>query len=426
MPKAAQLMYQRTVLANGLRVLTVPMPQVRSVTVAVFLGAGSRYETPAEAGLSHFLEHMLFKGTQRRPLPQMISEAVEGVGGYMNASTDRELTIYWAKAGEHHMGTIMDLLADMLTGSRLDPTEFEREKKIIIEEINSINDSPQQRVDLLIDEVMWPGQPLGRDVAGTPETVSALSRGAMLAYRASQYAPNNAVIAICGNVEHEEVTHAVDQYFGAWQRTDPRNWLPSKNGHKSKRIGLHTQKTEQAHLCMAFPGLSSQHPDRYALDMLNVVLGEGMSSRLFVEIREKRGLAYEVHSYASHFADTGAMTVYAGVDPKNIDSAVEGILGEIGRLKESIPAAELHKAKEMTKGRLLLRTEDTRSMASWVGAQEVLRNEVKTVDDIVEIVDGITIATLHRVANEILAPERLKMAVVGPFRSTNRFHRLLA
>ena len=418
-------MYEKSVLGNGLRVLTVPMRQVRSVTVAIFLGAGSRYETPEEAGLSHFLEHMLFKGTQRRPEPQMISEAVEGLGGYMNASTDREITIYWAKAAQDHVDTIMDLLSDMVLHSSLTPHELEREKKIIIEEINSINDSPQQRVDQLIDEVMWPGQPLGRDTAGTPESVTALTRSSMVDYLASQYVPNNAVVAVSGNVDAEEVVRSVQRYFGKWKRSSPRAWFPSVNGRKHPRVGLRTQKTEQAHVCIAYPGLSSLHPDRYALDILNVVLGEGMSSRLFVEIREKRGLAYEVHSYVSHFLDDGALTVYAGVDPKSIDSAIEGVLGEIRRLCETIPPAELRKAKEMTKGRLVLRTEDTRSMASWVGAQELLQGQVKSVDEIVEIVEAMTAQTLERVASQILVPSKAKIAVVGPYKGKTRFQQLL-
>ena len=419
-------MHQKTTLPNGLRVLTVPMPHVRSVTVACFFGAGSRYESDAEGGLSHFLEHMLFKGTKKRPLPQQISEAIEGIGGFMNASTDREVTIYWAKVARHHFPTAADLLADVILHSVFKPVEVERERKVILEEIGSINDSPQQLVDLLIDTTMWPGQPLGRDVGGTKESVSALSRRAMLDYLGEQYVPNNCVVAVAGDITHEEVVNVIGGQLGKWKRSKPRTWFPAKNGQKSPRASLKSQKTEQAHLCIAFPGLSSKHPDRYALDMLNVVMGEGMSSRLFLEIREKLGLAYDVHSYASHFLDDGALTLYAGVEPKNIDRTIAAALQVLESMKEPVPEHEMHKAKEMTKGRLLLRTEDTRSMAGWVGAQELLRNEVVTIDEVVAIVDAMTPRALQAVAKRIITPAKRNLAIVGPFRTPARFERLIS
>ena len=419
-------MYQKTALSNGLRVLTVPMPHVRSVTVACFFGAGARYESDTEAGLSHYIEHMLFKGTKKRPLPQQISEAIEGIGGFMNASTDHEITIYWAKVARHHFATAADLLADIILHSVFKPVEIERERKVILEEIGSINDSPQQLVDLLIDTTMWPGQPLGRDVGGTKESVSAIRRRAMLDYLGQQYAPNNAVVAVAGDITHEEVVNVIGQQLGKWKRAKPRTWFPAKNRQRAPRASLKSQKTEQAHLCIAFPGLSSKHPDRYALDMLNVVMGEGMSSRLFLEIRERLGLAYDVHSYASHFLDDGALTLYAGVEPKNIDRTIGAALQVLESMKEPVPEHEMHKAKEMTKGRLLLRTEDTRSMAGWVGAQELLRNEVVTIDDVVGIVDAMTPAALQAVAKRIITPAKRNLAIVGPFRSQARFERLIA
>lgn len=418
-------MYQKTILPNGLPVLTVPLPHARSVTVAFFLGAGSRYEPLEEAGISHFAEHLCFKGTHKRPLPQNISESIERVGGYMNASTDQEMTVYWVKVAKPHFPVALDLLADMLRNSLYDPQEMEKERRVILEELNSINDSPQQRIEVLIDEVLWPDQPLGRDVGGTKESVSSITRATLLDYVGGQYAPNNAVVSVAGDLRHEEVVAAIERELHGWTVTSPRTWFPSVNGRVGPAVALEARKTQQAHFCLALPGLSSLHPDRYALDMLNVVLGDGMSSRLFLEIRERRGLAYDVHSSVSHFLDDGAITVYAGVDPKSIYAAIESVLAEIDRLKESIPEEELHKAKEMTKGRLLLRTEDSRSMAGWVGAQELLTQRVNTLDQVVEIIDALTPETLQRVAREVLATERLSLAVVGPFRSQARFERLL-
>jgi predicted Zn-dependent peptidase len=418
-------MYEKAILPNGLRILTVPMPHVRSVTIAMFLGAGSRYEADEEAGLSHFLEHMLFKGTQRRPLAQEISETIEGVGGYMNASTDREVTTYWAKVANHHFGTALDLLSDMVLNSVYDPTEMERERGVILEEIASVNDSPQQRADLLIDQVLWPDQPLGRDIAGTKVSVSSITRPHMMEYLGRQYAPSNAVLAVAGDLAHETVVENVAAHLGDWSPAEPRSWFPAVNGQESPRVRLQTQKTEQAHVCIAFPGLSSKHPDRYSLDLLNVILGEGMSSRLFVEIRERQGLAYDVHSYVTHLLDDGAVTIYAGVEPKKIDAAINAALSEVKRLGDGVPEYELRKAKEMIKGRLLLRTEDTRSMAGWVGAQELLRGEINTVDDIVNIIDAVQADDLQRIAGDIFNANKVNLAVVGPYRSEARFQRLV-
>ena len=424
-------MYQKTTLPNGLRVLTVEMPHVRPVSVAIFLGAGSRYEEDEQAGISHFLEHMCFKGTRKRPLAQDLSECIERVGGYMNAGTDREMTVYWAKVAKPYFPTALDLLADMVLDSLYDAGEMEKERRVILEELASVNDSPAQKVDLLIDEAVWPGQPLGRDIAGTRESVTGITQQMTLDYVGAQYTANNAVISVAGDVEHGEVVNAVEENMRGWSPGNPRPWIPSVNGLASPVVALESRKTEQAHFCVAMRGLSSRHPDRYVLDMLNVVLGEGMSSRLFLELREKRGLAYDVHSSVSHFLDDGVMTIYAGVEPKSVYEAVQRALAEVDRLRDIVPEGELDKAKAMTKGRLLLRTEDTRSMGGWVGAQELLMNEVKTIDDVIDIIDGITAEELQRVARELLAPagangrSPLHLAVVGPVRSKSRFERLL-
>jgi predicted Zn-dependent peptidase len=417
--------YQKSTLANGLRVITVPMSHVRSATVAVFVRTGSRYETKEEAGISHFIEHMHFKGTKNRPVPQQISEAVEKVGGYLNAGTDREMTSYWAKVPKPAFEMTVELLSDMLLNSLLRAKDIEGERKVILEEINSINDSPQQRADMLIDELLWPNQPLGRDAGGTKEAVSKLTRRQMLSYKGRQYAPNNAVVAVSGAFGHEEVVLTMERAFGEWQRTKPRTWFPAVNGKKTPRVGVRDQKTEQAHLCISYHGLSATDPDRYALDLLNNILGDGMSSRLFIDLRENRSLCYEVFSYVSHFMDDGAVTIYAGVDAKSIDEAVTGILKQVDGVMAGVTKDEMQKAKEMTKGRLLLQTEDTRSMAAWFGAQEALRGEIKTMDDIVEAIDKVRAEDVQRVADKLLKRERALLGVVGPYKSEARFRRLL-
>ncbi len=417
--------YQKSTLPNGLRIITVPMSHVRSATVAIFVGTGSRYEKKEEAGISHFIEHMHFKGTKNRPVPQQISETIERVGGYLNAGTDSELTSYWAKVPKPAFEMTVELLSDMLLNSLLRAKDIEGERKVILEEINAINDSPQQRVDMLIDDLLWPDQPLGRDAGGTKEAVSKLTRRQMLRYKGTQYAPNNAVVAVAGAFEHEEIVLAMQRRFQDWTRTTPRAWFPAVNGKKRPRVGLRTQKTEQAHLCISYHGLSATHPDRYALDVLNNILGDGMSSRLFIDLRENRSLCYEVFSYVSHFMDTGAVTVYAGVDAKSIDEAVEGILAQVDGVIAGVTDDEMKKAKEMTKGRLLLQTEDTRSMAAWHGVQETLRGEIKTMDDTVDNIERVTAEDVQRVAKTLLGRERALLGVVGPYKGEARFKRLL-
>ena len=418
-------MYQKSVLENGLRIITSSMPHTRSVCITILIGAGSRYEGAEEAGTSHFIEHLCFKGTDRRATSKEISEAIEGVGGMLNGGTDKELTVFWCKVARPHFPLALVVMVDMLMHSKFDVQDMERERQVIIEELNTSMDSPHYRVSMLIDEVLWPDQPLGRDVAGSRETVSILSRDALLDYRARQYVANNAVVSVAGDVSHEEVLASVSAAFDDWAQGAPRLWFPAQDSQDVPRLRLEHRDTEQAHLCFALRGLSYLHPDRFNLDLLNVILGEGMSSRLYLEIREKRGLAYDIHSYVEHFLDSGAVTIYAGVDLRRIDIAIEAILEELRRLKDGVPEVELVKAKEMAKGRLMLRMEDTRSVASWMGGQELLTGRIRTVDEIVSIIDAIALDDLERVARELFTIENLNLAIVGPIADEDRLHRLL-
>ena len=418
-------MYQRTTLGNGLRVLTAPMPHTRSVSISFYVGAGSRYETAPTAGLSHFLEHILFKGTERRPTAQEISETVDGVGGILNGGTDRELTVYWAKVARPHFALALDLLVDMLRRPLMDADEIEKERKVIIEELASVKDSPAQQADVLLDAIMWPDQPLGWDIAGTEDSITALSREAVLAYFARQYVPNNMIVSVAGAIEPDEVAAALAAQTADWAPGSPAGWSAAVDGQNAPRVQVQYKRTEQAHISLAVRGVANCHPDRFAVDLLSAILGEGMSSRLFMELRERRGLCYDVHSYTSHFLDTGAFTVYAGVEPAAASEAVSAILEQFALAKAGIPEAELRKAKELTKGRMLLRMEDTRSVAGWLGVQELLTGIVKSVDEVVESVEAVTADDLERVANELFRAERLSMAIVGPYRSEKRFLPLL-
>jgi predicted Zn-dependent peptidase len=418
--------HRRTVLPNGLRVLTAPMPHTRSVAISIYVGAGARYETPIEAGLSHFIEHLVFKGTERRPTPLEVSQVIDSVGGVINAATDRELTVFYCKVAQPHFDMALDVLTDLVRTPLFQPDEMEKERRVVIEELAMVADSPGQLVDLLLDEQLWPNQPLGRDVAGTDASVRDLSRQMALDYLHRQYVPNNMVISIAGAVGHDEAVERVTTALGSWPRGVPHGWFPAVNGQTEARAAVKYKKTEQAHVTVAVHGLPFPHPERYALNLLSVVLGEGMSSRLSLELREKRGLCYDVHSYVSSFLDAGSFALYAGVDPQNAAEALQVLLAELGRLRDELmPEDELGRAKELAKGRLLLRMEDTRSVSDWLGAQEILSGRIRSVDEVTEHIDAVTPEDVRTVAQRLLKSDQLNLAVVGPFRSETRFRKLL-
>ena len=412
-------MYTKTVLDNGLRVITSTMPHSRSVCLAILVGAGSCYESEEEAGISHFAEHLFFKGTQRRPTSKEITQDIEGVGGIINAGTDKELTIFWCKVASSHFPVALDVLSDLLLNSRFDNKEIEQERRIISEEINMNLDLPQQRISMLIDELLWPEQPLGREVIGYKETVSSLTREQLLNYVARRYMPNNTVLSIAGNIQHEEAMAQIEPLFNKWAAGELITGYITDDKQTEARLRIEPKDIEQAHLCLAVHGFSRSHPQRFTIDLFNTVLGGGMSSRLFMEIREHRGLAYDIHSYTEHFLNSGSFAIYAGVDPEKIETAVAAILEETSQIKQGITASELTRAKELSKGRLYLRFEDSQNVALWHGGQEILTQQILAIDDVISIVDAITIDELKEVAKEILTESRLNLAVIGPINKDN-------
>ena len=417
--------YEQTVLPNGLRILTATMPHTHSVALSLYVGAGSRYEKEEHAGISHFLEHMLFKGTEKRRTAKEIAEAIDGVGGAMNGGTDREYTIYYIKVAKPHRELALDILIEMVRRPLMEQTEVEKERQVIVEELAMVADNPAQIAELLLDSIMWPGNPLGRDVAGTPDSIAAISRDLMRQYLHDQYGPNNTVISIAGNVSHQEVVDQVAADLGDWESGNLAVMSPAP-GANGTPCAVQYKKTEQAHVSLATPGLKLNHPDRHALAFLSVILGEGMSSRLFVELREKRGLVYDVHTYVSQFLDAGTFHVYTGVDPKNAVEALQVIMDELTLLRTDGPTdEELQKARELSKGRLMLRMEDTRAVSGWIGAQQLLLGAVRSVEDAVAEMDAVTIDNVRRVAGELIDLSKAHLAVVGPYRSDKRFAALL-
>jgi predicted Zn-dependent peptidase len=418
-------MYEKITLDNGLRLITSEMPHTRSVSIVFFLGVGSRYETDSEAGISHFIEHLCFKGTDKRRTSKEISEAIESVGGILNGGTDKELTTYWARVTSEHFLLALDVLTDLLRSSRFAAKDIDRERQVIIEEINMSLDSPRQRVAMLIDEILWPNQALGRDIAGSRETITAMKRGQILDFFSNAYLPNNTVISIAGDIEQKKTQDIISKTLGAWKRSKAPLSPPNTDNQDAARLKIEFRETEQIQLCLAVPGFSYFHPDRFAVDLLSTILGEGMSSRLFTEIREQQGLAYDIHSYADHFADSGAVIINAGVDSTRVDNAVKAIIEQLSKIKEQIAEAELRKAKEIAKGRLLLSLESSRNVAGWLGAQDLLTKRILTPDEVISLVEAVTIEDLKRVARELFAGEKLNLAVVGPVKKEQPLARAL-
>ncbi len=401
------------------------MPHTHSVSVAFFVRSGVCYEKENEAGVSHFIEHICFKGTKKRPTSKDISETIEGVGGILNGGTDKELTVFWCKVTDQHFGLGLDVLVDLIRYSRFDSVEIDKERKVIIEEINMSLDSPQQRVDMLIDELMWPGLPLGRDCAGNKDVIASLKKQDILNYFDKRYLPNNVVLSIAGNVDRSKVHKEVNRLLGDWKATESPPRLSNYIEQKEARVKLEARDTEQVNLSIGIYAPSILHNDRFAVDLLSIVLGEGMSSRLFVELRENKGLVYDISSYTSHFIDSGALFIGAGVDPKNVDGALESILHQLSILKLGVQESELKRAKEMAKAQLLLASEDSRFVANRYGAQEMLMGRTFSVEETVPLIESVTLDDLTRVATQLITSDKLNLALVGPMGQKKDYKKML-
>src|SRR6266566_2733294 len=409
------MQYQRTTLQNGLRLLIAPMPGMRSASIGLIFTVGSRYETPAQAGISHFIEHMLFKGSQHYPTARHISEAIEGVGGNFNGSTDKELTGYTARVPGEHLPAIMEVLADMVRRPLFDPVEIEKERSVIIEELSSTRDDPQEWVNLLIDETMWPGLPLGRDDAGFVETVARISRQDMLQYLDEYYRPNSLIISVAGNIDAMEVAQLSERLFGDWEAGPHTSWVESFTPRDAVPVTIIQKETEQANICLGTLGIAYASPDYYAFMLANAILGEGMSSRLFQSIREEQGLAYDIGSYFNSYAETGNFVVSAGVDPSQVEPAIRAIMCELTRIcTTSVPTDELDRIKAYVRGGMVLGLEGTSQVASWLGSQESLRDKILDVDEIIAHIESVTSQDIQRVAQICFAPQWRRLALIGP------------
>lgn len=409
--------YEFTTLSNGLRVATASMPHMRSVSVALYLGVGSRYEPARLNGICHFIEHLLFKGTRKRSARQ-ISQAVEGIGGALNAFTSEEVTCFHARACAAHLPLLLDVLMDMLLGSRFDPADVAKEREVIKEEISMYWDEPQHLVQEAFNALMWPDQPLGRPITGTAESLDAIGRGELVNYLRGNYVAASAVVVAAGRVTHRQVLRAASRFVPRFPRGPRPRFELSRNHQTAPRVRLITRQNEQTQMALGFRTCSRYDERRYALRVLNTILGENMSSRLFQVVREERGLTYSIYSNPSFFADTGDLVIAAGLDTDKLPRALRLILSEVRRLKnQPVSAAELRRARDYLLGQLELAQESTESQMNWTGDHLLSYNRVPRPAEMKRHITRVTAAQIMAAARDFFRPERLNLALVSPLKT---------
>lgn len=413
-------MYQTTVLDNGLKIVTAHMPGMQSLSLGFWVKTGGRYETKESAGISHFLEHMLFEDTTNRPSREL-KQAIEGVGGSLNGFTGEESTCYFVKILSKHLDLSVDILSDMILNAALSNASIKKERSVIMEEIKMYMDLPGHFVADLLNELVWPDHPLGMLLTGTVDTVSSITREDLTGYKERFYTPNNMVIAAAGPLNHETVLESCKRYFAELSKKTVVHFKEVSGKQNSPRSNLHYKATEQMHIAMGVPAISAVDPDRFAIGLLHVMLGANMSSRLFEEIREKRGLAYEISTSVKKYKDTGCFTVSAGIKNENLNEAIEVILKELKKMKsQPVSAAELKRAKEFYIGQLLMALEDTTDHMLWIGEQVVLLDEILTSADIIKGIEKVTADDTMRVADKFFKSDKLNLAVIGPVQDKDR------
>jgi len=429
-------------LKNGLRVILVDTNTFPTITTLLLVGAGSRYENADNNGVSHFLEHMFYKGSVKYPNPEIISQIIEGMGGYWNAFTSKDYTGYYIKASTDHFPKMIDMISDLLLNSLFDPREIEKEKGVICEEINMYEDMPQRRISDIFDNVMFKGNPLGYDIAGSKKTVTSFTRNTFVNYKNQLYHPNNAVLVIAGGlsgVKNNELRimnkelgmknykKIIEEKFGEWEKEDNYKFIPIKNVFTKPQVYVHDKKTEQAHFRFGYPTFKIDDKRKPALKVLATVLGGGASSRLFQEVREKRGLCYYIGIGLEQYHDIGSIVTQAGVakDVKKVKDAVQATQKEHTKIAQGIISdTDIARSKEMLKGRLLLSLEDSFNIAHFYGLKQLHENSVESPEERIKQIEKIAKEEIVELAKKLFVPEKLTFAIIGPFEDKD-FHGLL-
>jgi len=406
--------YRTTALSNGLGLALRPMPHAESVAVGIWVRAGGRYESPALAGISHFLEHLLFKGTRRRSC-EALKQEIEGVGGSLNGFTAEEFTCYMVKVPHRHTRRAIEVLSDMVRRPSMNPRDLDKEREVIIEEIRMYEDNPGQYVHDLFSQLLWPGHPLGTLLSGTIDTVRRISRPDLVHYWRRMYQPRNCLVAAAGAFEPDAVTRHVRRALGPMRGRSAYRFVRAPRPRREPQVRVWNKPTEQTHLCVGTYATPRTHPDRFALELLHVLLGANMSSRLFREVREKRGLVYEIGTHIRRFDDTGAFVIYAGCDTGKLAATVQTIFTELSRIRRGpISHAELRRAKDYYAGQLLMGLEDTMDHMLWMGEQAVTVGRVANPQTLLAYLAKVTEQDIRRVARRLFVTPRMHLAVVGP------------
>lgn len=413
-------MYSKALLPNGLRVITVPMESVKSVSVLVGVATGSRYETKNINGISHFLEHLVFKGTKKRPTSKEIFALLDSVGAAHNAFTGKDNTGFYVKAPADNLELALDILSDVILNPIFAPLEIDKERGVIIEEINMYEDQPQALVGRVFDGLMFSNNPLGWKIEGSKEIISKISRDQVVNYVQQMYHSRSMVIGVAGKITDLSL---IGKYFSQVPTGGVNNFIKFEDKQTKPAVAVHYKKTDQAHIVLGVRGFPLGHPDRFTMAVLANILGGNSSSRLFMEVREKRGLAYYVAAGTDEYHDTGVLAIGAGLGLDKIEEAIKVILGEIKDIR--VTDEELVRAKNYFKGRMVLQLEDTFRVASYYTSQELLENKIETPDEVLAKVDKVLAEDVQRVAKDIFVSQKLNLAVVGPFKEKEKFVKLL-
>jgi len=419
-------MYKKLTLKNGLRVLLVPQKDSLSTTVLVLVEAGSKYETKEINGLSHFLEHMCFKGTKKRPTALDIASELESIGASYNAFTGQEYTGYYAKVRNSHLDIALDVVSDIYLNQLFDEKEIEKERGVVSEEINMKDDEPMEKVGNLIMELMYGDQPTGWPIAGRKEVIKKLSRNDFVKYHAKNYVASSTIVVVAGKFDEKNLVNEIKNKFAAISTGKKHSKLKTKENQKNPAIKLEYKKTDQTHIILAMRAFSMFDKRRYALEVLTDILGGGMSSRLFQKVRGELGAAYYVYASADMSTDYGSLSVSAGIDHNKIDIVLKSILGELKKLSEKeVSEKELNRAKEHMTGGLAIGLETSSSLASYYGGQEVLREKIETPEEVIKKIQAVKASEIMAVANDIIKNKNLNLAIIGPFNDKKRFEKIL-
>jgi predicted Zn-dependent peptidase len=413
-------MYTKTVLDNGVKIVTSPMVRKQSVAIGIWINAGARFETPKISGISHFLEHLVFKGTKSYSC-QKIKESIEGVGGSLNGFTSEELTCFLVKIPSRYLDLALDILADMVVNPTLPVREINKERTVILEEIKMYKDLPQSYVYEMLDGLLWPDQPLGMSILGSTESVSRIMRKDLYAYKESYYSPENIVISAAGLLNQERFKDKVRKRLSCLKKKGTNEFSKASEMQGQPRLEILSKDTEQTHLAIGFHALKRDHPLKYALAILHIILGANSSSRLFSEIRENRGLAYEIGTLVKRLKDTGAFIVHAGVDNKNVEFAIKLIFQELQKVsKKPVTKDEFRRAKEFFLGQLMLALEDTMDQMLWIGESTVSLDRTHTLQQVIRDVNKVSLEELGQVSRIIFKEDKTNIAIIGPLKTSKK------